>query len=147
MGGFFLICTGPNEDRSDEISRLQKAFADLGFPLPEIVKEEGYLFAAYPKFQRRSAALERDPNGDFSFVCGTCLCEGGGLADVTALCQDITPNSSMSKRIMGHYAAVLKKKAGPRSSWTGLGVTTSFTTPRRASSARPSLQFVVSFPH
>src|SRR6516225_1414458 len=85
MGGFFLICTGPNEDRSDEISRLQKAFADLGFPLPEIVKEEGYLFAAYPKFQRRSAALERDPNGDFSFVCGTCLCEGGGLADVTAL--------------------------------------------------------------
>ena len=109
MGGFFLICTGPNEDRSDEISRLQKAFADLGFPLPEIVKEEGYLFAAYPKFQRRSAALERDPNGDFSFVCGTCLCEGGGLADVTALCQGITPNSSMSKRIMGHYAAVLKK--------------------------------------
>jgi len=109
MGGFFLVCAGPNEDRADEIIRLQRAFAELGFAPPEIVKEEGYLLAAYPKFHTRSVALKRYQNGDFGFVCGTCLCESGGLADVAVLHDGVTPRSPMSEQIMGQYAAVFKK--------------------------------------
>jgi hypothetical protein len=108
MGGFFLVCSGPNEDRSDEVSRLQQAFAELGFAPPEMVKEEGYVFAAYPKLQARSVDLKRYPNGDFAFVCGTCLCEGG-LADVAALYDGLSDCSPMGEEIMGQYAAVIKK--------------------------------------
>ena len=99
----------PNEDRADDVARLQSAFAELGFAPPEIVQEEGYLFAAYPKFQSRSVDLKRYPNGDFAFVCGTCLCEGGGLVDVAALHDILTACSPMSEQIMGQYAAVFKK--------------------------------------
>jgi hypothetical protein len=109
MGGFFLVCAGPNEDRADEVIRLQRAFAELGFAPPEVVKEEGYLLAAYPKFHTRSVALKRYHNGDFGFVCGTCLCESGGLADVAVLHDGVTPRSPMSDQIMGQYAAVFKK--------------------------------------
>src|SRR5215470_12293896 len=109
MGGFFLVCTGPNEDRTVEVTRLQRAFAELGFAPPEIVKEEGYLLAAYPKFHSRSVALKRYPNGDFGFVCGTCFCESGGLANVAALYDGVTARSPMSEQIMGQYAAVIKK--------------------------------------
>jgi hypothetical protein len=109
MGGFFLVCTRPNEDRTDEVTRLQRAFAELGFASPEIVKAEGYLFAAYPKFQGRSAGLKRYQNGDFGFVCGTCLRDGDGLADVASLYDGATAGSPMSEEIMGQYAAVFKK--------------------------------------
>jgi asparagine synthase (glutamine-hydrolysing) len=109
MGGFFLICAGPNEDRADEINRLQRAFAELGFAPPEIVKGEGYLLAAYPKFHSRTADLKRYPNGDFGFVCGTCLCEGEGLADIASLHEGATARAPLSEKIMGQYAAVFKK--------------------------------------
>src|SRR5947208_15296267 len=109
MGGFFLISIGPNEDRADEVSRLQRAFAELGFASPEIVKADGYLFAAYPKYQSTSAGLKRYRNGDFGFVCGTCFCEGVGLADVASLYEGATACSHASKEIMGQYAAVVKK--------------------------------------
>jgi hypothetical protein len=48
MGGFSLVCAGVAP--------------------PEIVKEEGYLFAAYPRFHARSVALKRylDPPSDAS---------------------------------------------------------------------------------
>jgi hypothetical protein len=106
MGGFFLVCARPEEDRAGPVTGLQRAFAELGFAPPEIVKEEGYLFAAYPKFQSRSVNLKRYPKGDFAFVCGTCLCEGGGLADVAALYKGAFPTG---EKIMGQYATVLKK--------------------------------------
>ncbi len=109
MGGFFLVSMRPNEDREDEVSGLQKAYAELGFAPPEIVKAEGYLFAAYPKFRSKSVALKRYPSGDFGFFCGTCLWEGAGLADVASLYERVTPRSPMSEEIMGHYAAVFKK--------------------------------------
>jgi hypothetical protein len=109
MGGFFLISIGPNEDRTDEVTRLQRAFAELGFASPEIVRAEGYLFAAYPKFQGRSAGLKRYQNGDFGFVCGTCLREDDGLADVASLYDGAAADSPMSDEIMGQYAAVFKK--------------------------------------
>jgi asparagine synthase (glutamine-hydrolysing) len=109
MGGFFLVCTRPNEDREDEVRGLQRAFAELGFGPPEIVKSDEYLFAAYAKFQSKSAALKRFPNGDYGFVCGTCLCEGEGLANVASLYEGATARSPMSEEIMGQYAAVFKK--------------------------------------
>src|SRR5882672_5535699 len=109
MGGFFLVCTRPNEDREDEVCGLQRAFTELGFASPKIVKAEGYLFAAYPKFQSTSVGLKRYQNGDFGFVSGTCLREGDGLADVASLYEGATARSPMSEKIMGQYAAVFKK--------------------------------------
>jgi asparagine synthase (glutamine-hydrolysing) len=109
MGGFFLVCAGPNEDRADEVARLQRAFAELGFAPPEIVEEEGYFFAAYSKFQSRSVALKRYPNGDFAFVCGTCLSEGGGLADVAVLYEGLAARAPISEKTLGQHAEVFKK--------------------------------------
>ena len=109
MGGFFLVCAGPNEDRADELTRLQSAFAELGFAPPEIVKAEGFVFAAYPNFQSRSAGLKRYPNGDFAFVCGTCLSEGMGLAAAASFYEGTEATPSMNEEIMGHYAAVFKR--------------------------------------
>ena len=109
MGGFFLVCAEPNEDRADVVTHLQRAFAELGFASPEIVKEEGYLLAVYPKFNSESVTLKRYPNDDFAFVCGTCLSAGDGLADVAALYKNVSAGSPICEQIMGHYAIVFKK--------------------------------------
>jgi len=109
MGGFFLVCVGPNEDRADDVIRLQSAFAELGFASPEIVKAEGCIFTAYPKFQSRSVALKRYSNGDFAFVCGTCLVDGDSLASAASLYERAAPGSPVSDEIMGHYAVVFRK--------------------------------------
>ena len=145
MGGFFLVCSGPHEDREEEIARLHGAFAELGFAPPELVRAEGYVFGAYPKFQSRSAGLKRYPNGDFVFVCGTCLSEGSGLAPAALLYEGAGAPAPLSQEIMGHYAAVLKKMAGPRSGSTGSAATTFSTTLRLASSPRPSMLYARSF--
>lgn len=121
MGGFFLVCAEPDEDRADVVTRLRMAFAELGFAPPEIIKEEGYLLAAYPKFHSRSVALSRYPNGDFAFVCGTCLSAGDGLADVGALYEGVTAGLPMSDQIMGHYATVLKKNGRTEIKLDGFG--------------------------
>jgi hypothetical protein len=108
-GGFFLLCAGPNEDRTDEVARLERAFAELGFGCPEFVKDEGYVLAAYPKFQSRSVALERCPNGDFGLVCGTCLVDGIGLGSPAKLSENAAAALPFGRDIMGHYAAVFRK--------------------------------------
>ena len=109
MGGFFLVCADPHEDRAHEVTRLQAAFAELGFAHSEIVKVEGYVFAAYPKFQSRSAGLKLYPKGDFAYICGTSLSEGIGLAPAASLYEGTPGSSSPGKEIMGHYAAVVRK--------------------------------------
>ena len=121
MGGFFLVCVGPHEDRRDEVTRLQGAFAELGFSPPEVVSAEGYIFAAYPKFQSRSAGLKRYPNGDFAFVCGSCLSEGMGLASAALLYQRAAATSPISEQVMGHYAAILKKDGRTEITLDGFG--------------------------
>src|SRR5215469_7882888 len=121
MGGFFLVCAGPNEDRQDEVVRLQGAFAELGFAPPEIVSAEGYIFAAYPKFQNRAVGLKRYPNGDFAFVCGTCLSEGIGLAPAALLYERAAATSSIGEQVMGHYAAILKKDGRTEITLDGFG--------------------------
>jgi hypothetical protein len=106
MGGFFLLCRKSVEDRLDELSELQKGFAEMGFAAPEIVVHENYVFAAYPKFQARTPELKRYPNGDFLFVCGTCFSDRGvGLAAAAAWYE--TPPAT--DEVMGHYAIILKK--------------------------------------
>jgi asparagine synthase (glutamine-hydrolysing) len=109
MGGFFLLCAGPEEDRADEVARLQRAFAELGFASPEILRDDGYVLVAYPKFQSQSVALQRYSNGDFGLICGTCLAEGVGLASPAALYEDAAAALPLSRDIMGHYAAVFRK--------------------------------------
>jgi hypothetical protein len=109
MGGFFLVCIGPNENRADEVKQLQSAFAELGFASPEMIKDEGYLLATYPKFLNKSANLKLYPNADFAFVCGTCFAEGIGVASADLLYQAAAEGLPFSNNIMGHYAAVLRK--------------------------------------
>jgi hypothetical protein len=108
MGGFFLVCRGPNRDRSRELAGLQRAFAELGFASPEIIEARDYVFAGYPPFGNGSAPLTRSPNGDFVYVCGTCADDGRfGVAAGARLhdCASATADDAM----MGHYAAVLSR--------------------------------------
>src|SRR6516164_10434177 len=121
MGGFFLVCSGPHEDRQDEVTRLQGAFAELGFASPEMINAEGYVFCAYPKFQSRSVGLKRYPNSDFAFVCGTCLSEGIGLAPAASLYEGAATTSPIGEEIMGHYAAVLRKDGRTEIKLDGFG--------------------------
>jgi hypothetical protein len=109
MGGFFLVCVAPNEDRAEEVTRLQNAFAELGFSAPEVVKTREYLLAAYPKFQSRSVGLAGYPNGDFAWICGTCLSEGVGVADANSLYKEVAAGAPIGPEIMGHFAAVFTK--------------------------------------
>src|SRR5260370_129046 len=107
MGGFFLLCRKPDDDKAHELAQLQRAFAELGFASPEIIKAEQYIFAAYPSFQSSAVVLKRDPSGDFIFVCGTCLSERGlGVAAAASLYEGVGGPSPASEEIMGHYAAV-----------------------------------------
>src|SRR5271166_2394041 len=121
MGGFFLVCVGPHEDRQDEVTRIQEAFAALGFTPPQIVKADGYVFGAYPKFQNKAVGLKRYPNGDFAFVCGTCLSEGFGLAPAALLYESTTATSPVGQELMGHYAAILKKDGRTEIKLDGFG--------------------------
>src|SRR5436190_3216848 len=110
MGGFFVLCRTLSQERSDELRELQKGFSELGFAAPEIVADESYVFAAYPKFQANSPELKRYPNGDFLFVCGTCLSDRGvGLAAAASRYEAINEPASEAHDFMGHYAIVLKK--------------------------------------
>jgi hypothetical protein len=108
MAGFFLTHIGPNEDRLAKSTKLREAFAELGFADPEIVEDDHYVFAAYPSHGDRSVAVQRYPNEDFVFICGTCLCDHE--AGAAALLYDgIETRLSARDAIMGHYAAVIKK--------------------------------------
>ena len=120
-GAFFLICQGPGEDRAHEVNKLQKAFAELGFSPPEMVRTEGYVLAAYPKFQNGSAGLKRYQNGDFAFVCGTCFSEGIGLADAASLYEGTASTSCLRQKTMGHYAAVIKRNGRTEIRLDGFG--------------------------
>ncbi|HTV46353.1 MAG TPA: hypothetical protein VMF05_13665 [Stellaceae bacterium] len=117
MGGFFLVYIGPDQDRSTEILKLRAAFTELGFAAPEIVEGGNYIFAAYPSVEIRSIVAQRYPNGDFVFVCGTCVSERGvGAAAAALLYEQATIASPTSDALispacdalMGHYAAILR---------------------------------------
>src|SRR5271169_1282798 len=108
MGGFFLVCRGPNRDQSKELAELQRAFAELGFASPEIIEARDYVFAGYPPFGDASTPLTRSPNGDFVYVCGTCMDDGGFGAAAAARLHDCA-STAADDATMGHYAAVLSR--------------------------------------
>lgn len=110
MGGFFLVLGAPSEERSAKSIGLRSAFAELGFASPQIITDENYAFAAYPSLENGSIALERYANGDFVFVCGTCLSDRGvgtGAAAVRHDGAEAAPDAQDA--LMGHYAAVRKR--------------------------------------
>jgi len=108
MGGFFLLCRGPNRDRPAALPGLRRAFAELGFGAPQLIEATDYIFAAYPAFENGSVQLQRYPNGDFVFVGGTCVDEDGFGAAAAARLPDCAASApAADDAIMGHYAAVL----------------------------------------
>jgi hypothetical protein len=112
MGGFFLACVRPDEDRTAKLASLRDAFAELGFADPEVIDQDHYVFAAYPKLGSRSVELRRYPNGDFVFVCGTCIGEHGVGSTAAAelyRCFGSSTAPAVRDALMGHYACVLKK--------------------------------------
>jgi hypothetical protein len=109
MGGFFLVSIGSNEDRSAELKRLGQAFTELGFAAPDVIEAEDYVFAAYPSFKSQSVALKRYPNGDFVFVCGTCVCNEGIGAAAAAMLYAGTNRPPPESSVMGHYAVVTRR--------------------------------------
>lgn len=104
MGGFFLLCMKSGQDRTCELNRLRQAFDELGFAAPELIRTETCLIAAYPNFASRSGGLKRYPNGDFAFVCGTCLSERSFGIGAAASFYD-----GAGETPMGHYAVVFGK--------------------------------------
>ncbi len=111
MGGFFLICRGPTEDRVDELHRLLTAFTQIGFSAPEIITDDAYILAAFPKFEAKSPELKRYPNGDFVFTCGTCISDQGvGLSAADAFYRSADPLSAETDFVSGHYAVVMRKE-------------------------------------
>jgi hypothetical protein len=89
---------------------MQEAFAELGFAPPKILKDDRYVLAAYPSFENRSVALQRYANGDFVYVCGTCVCDheiGTAAAAVLGGCAKSAP--AATDAVMGHYATVLRR--------------------------------------
>ena len=107
MGGFFLLCTKPGKDRADEFRQLQKAFAELGFASPEIVRTETCVIAAYPSFQSSSATLNAIRTG-ISFLSAALACRSGA--------SGWRPPRSLydgaEEEFMGHYAVVFRKNGG-----------------------------------
>src|SRR5271168_1265571 len=109
-GGFFLVCKKPGGDRTREVRRLQEAFAELGFAPPVMITTETCIIGAYPSFQSGSVVVRRHPNGDFIFVCGTCLTEQGvGVAATACLSEALEAASPQEVELMGHYAVVFQK--------------------------------------
>jgi asparagine synthase (glutamine-hydrolysing) len=109
-GGFFLVCRKPGGDRTREVHRLQEAFTELGFAPPVMITTETCIIGAYPSFQSRSVVVKRHPNGDFIFVCGTCLTEQGvGVAATACLSEALEAASPQEVELMGHYAVVFQK--------------------------------------
>jgi len=109
MGGFFLVSLRPNQDRSAELKSLRRAFAELGFAAPELIEADDSVLAAYPSFESRSLALKRYPNGDFVFVCGTCISDGYVGAEAGAGLCGCTKSPMAEDAVMGHYAVVIKR--------------------------------------
>src|SRR5690242_7152237 len=107
MGGFFLLCTNSGQDRTCELNRLKKAFGELGFAPPELIRTETCVIAAYPNFESRSGGVKRYPNGNFAFVCGTCLSERSVGAAASF-------DGGAEEALMGHYALVFARDGGTR---------------------------------
>ena len=112
---------------------MREAFAELGVGPPEIVKTPGYLFAAYPKLQSRSAGLTRYPNGDIAWVCDLPYPEGVGVAATNSLYEGAAEGSPIGQKVMGHYAAVFEKHARTEIKLDRFGGYHLFTASTRAS--------------
>jgi hypothetical protein len=106
VGGFFLITTG-GATRTAELAELYQAFAQLGFESPLTIETPDCIFVAYPTIETKALALDRSPNGDFSFVCGSCFDDTRiGCAAASLLTARRNQAVDPCDLISGHYAAV-----------------------------------------
>ena len=87
---------------------MKQAFAEIGFSAPDIVQTSDYVFAAYPGIENKSFALERYGAGDFVFICGTCIREGGINVTSRNVLYNIKEKPAPDT-LTGHYAIVMKR--------------------------------------
>ena len=110
MSGFFLVSTAGGKDRSAALAKLRGSFAAIGFAAPRTIETPDYLLALYPSIENQSIAFEPRPDGDFVFVCGTCLGgDGIGTKAANRLFACGTPAGDPQDAVFGHYAAVLRR--------------------------------------
>lgn len=110
MSGFFLVSTAGGRDPSAALAALRSGFAALGFAAPQTIEARDYLLALYPSIENRAIAFERSANGDFVFVCGTCLDDRGiGATAAERLAGCGAAAGGGQDEVFGHYAAVLRR--------------------------------------
>jgi asparagine synthase (glutamine-hydrolysing) len=110
MGGFILVRKSERIDYKDLQAAALDSFTQRGFANPHIISTENYVLLAFAKRQTSALALERFPNGDFVFACGTLLYDGKvGKAAASAFYEDYDGPPGPRERAMGHYAVILRK--------------------------------------
>lgn len=110
MGGFVLLHTTPGEDRSAAQAAALTVFARMGMPNPHLIRGENYVLAVYPKRQATEPALERFPNGDFVYACGTLIYQHKiGKPAAAAFYLDGKAQLAARDQAIGHYAVIVRK--------------------------------------
>lgn len=122
MGGFVLFHSAPGEDRSTTQAAALDAFARMGIPGPRVIQGENYVLAVFPKRQAREPALERFPNGDFAFACGTLIYDKlVGKAAAAAFYRDWGGRPGPRDKAIGHYVVILRKNGSTEIIVDGFG--------------------------
>ncbi len=110
MGGFVLIHKATGAACAATQAAAIGAFSRMGLVGPQLIQDEKYVIAAFPKRQATEPALEQFPNGDFVFVCGTLFYGGSvGKAAALAFYRDYERPPGPRDAAMGHYAVILRK--------------------------------------
>ncbi|MGE0258279.1 MAG: hypothetical protein AB7H71_12650 [Alphaproteobacteria bacterium] len=110
MGGFILVHKSGWTDYTAVQSAALDVFARRGFPAPVVIATDDYVLMAFAKLQSRELALQRFPNGDFVFACGTLFYGGTvGQAAASAFYRDYQGSPGPREHAMGHYAVILRK--------------------------------------
>ena len=110
MGGFILVHkSGWTDYRAVQATALD-VFTRTGFPPPVVISTDDYVLIAFAKRQTRELALQRFPNGDFVFACGTLFYDGAiGRAAAIAFYRDYNGSPGSRERAMGHYVVIIRK--------------------------------------
>ena len=110
MGGFILVHKSGRRDYEAVQAAALDVFSRTGFPAPVVISADNYVLLVFPQRQTQELALQRFPNDDFVFACGTLFYDGAvGNAAAAAFYRDYDGSSGPRERAMGHYAVIVRK--------------------------------------